>query len=75
MKADELSKAHNPQLSAALTALRRAALRARREAQMTHTGIVVIKAGKVARIDVNQVKESSGVYATKGNPDSHEDDS
>jgi hypothetical protein len=62
MKADQLSKARNPLLSAAMVAIQRAAQRARNEAARTHTGIVVARAGRIERIVVNEVSETAADY-------------
>ena len=62
MKPDQLDKAQNPLLPAALVAIQRAAQRARREAQRTHTGIVVTRGGRIERIEGNSVKEPPAEY-------------
>ncbi|MEN8130082.1 MAG: hypothetical protein ABFS45_07770 [Pseudomonadota bacterium] len=62
MKADQLSKARNPLLPAAMVAIQRAAQRARNEAARTHTGIVIARAGRIERIVVNEVRETAADY-------------
>ena len=51
MKAEELNKARNPLLPAAWVAIRRAALQAREQARRTRTAIVVMRRGKLVRIE------------------------
>ena len=62
MKADQLNKARNPLLPAALVAIQRAAQRARQVARQTHTAIVVARAGRIERIVLDDVREPSGRY-------------
>jgi hypothetical protein len=74
MKRNELDKARNPWLSGALVAIRRAAARARKEARMTHTAIVVLESGRLKRIPADKIGETAGVYGSdlppgdEGNP-------
>jgi hypothetical protein len=49
MKADQLNKARNPLLPAAMVAIQRAAERARKEAVRTHTGVIIARAGIIER--------------------------
>ena len=62
MKADQLSKAHNPLLPAAMVAIQRAAQRARQVARQTHTAIVVARAGRIERIALDEVRETTAGY-------------
>jgi hypothetical protein len=62
MKADQLEKARNPLLPAAMQAIQRAAKRARQEALRTHTGIVVERSGQIERIEWNLLNESAAEY-------------
>lgn len=50
MKAQDLAKAQNPDMRAALGALRRAAQMARATAIQTNTHLVVMKDGRIQRI-------------------------
>ncbi len=62
MKADQLNKAHNPLLPAAMDAIQRAAWRAREVARQTHTAIVVVRAGRIERIALDEVREMPAGY-------------
>lgn len=57
MKAQDLSKARNPELRASLAALRRAAALARRTAIQTDTDLLVVKDGKLVRIPAEQLRQ------------------
>lgn len=50
MNANDLAKAKDPDLRAALSALRRAALAARRTAIQTNTHLVIVKDGRLQHI-------------------------
>lgn len=63
MKQQELSKATNPDLSASLIAMRRAAQTARRIAVQTDTAIVLVKHGKPVRITAQRLRESDTAFA------------
>ena len=65
MKPEQLSQAKNPLLPAAMVALRRAAQRARREAMLTRTAIVVVREGRPVRLRLNQVNEASMKYRSQ----------
>lgn len=56
MKADQLNKARNPLLPAAMVAIQRAAGRARNEAVRTHTGVIIARAGMIERIVLNDLQ-------------------
>ncbi|MES9942745.1 MAG: hypothetical protein ABW104_20475 [Candidatus Thiodiazotropha sp. 6PLUC2] len=56
MKADQLNKARNPLLPAAMVAIQRAAERARNEAVRTHTGVIIARAGMIERIVLNDLQ-------------------
>ncbi len=74
MKPEQLSKAHNPLLPAAVVAIKRAAQRARRDAELTRTAIVIAQAGKVVRIEVKQVREEVADYEATDKQQDHEGD-
>ena len=57
MKPRDISEAKNPDLRAALVAMRRAAEMARRVAIQTDTEIIVVRDGKPVRISAAQVRE------------------
>lgn len=57
MTQQELSKAKNPDLRAALAALRRAAEMARITAIQTDTEIVIVKDGKPVRIPAEELRK------------------
>ena len=57
MKAQDLSKARNPDLRASLAAMQRAAELARKIAIQTDTAIVVVKDGKPVRITADQLRK------------------
>lgn len=75
MKADQLNKARNPLLPAAMVAIQRAAQRARQLAHQTHTSIVVARAGKIERIASDEVREGAAEYRGGSMPDRGEGDS
>ena len=62
MKADQLNKARNPLLPAAMNAIQRAAQRARQVARQTHTAIVVAREGRIERITLDEVRETPTGY-------------
>lgn len=63
MKPETITQAHDPILPLAMTAMRRAAQRARETALRTNTALIVVKEGKVIRIEPYQIREES---ANKG---------
>ena len=68
VKANQLNKAQNPLLPAAMVAIERAARRARQVARQTHTAIVVSRSGKIERITLDEVRETVAVYKQKSTP-------
>ncbi|MET0045541.1 MAG: hypothetical protein ABW100_18720 [Candidatus Thiodiazotropha sp. 6PLUC3] len=62
MKADQLNKARNPLLPAAMVAIQRAAERARNEAVRTHTGVIIARAGMIERIVLNTASFSASLF-------------
>jgi len=56
LKAQDLSKAKNPELRASLAAMERAAAMARQIAIQTNTAIVVVRDGKMIRIPADQLR-------------------
>jgi hypothetical protein len=60
MKAQDLAKAHSPELRASLTAMRRAAALARKTAIQTGTDLVIVKDGKLIRISADQLRQDAG---------------
>lgn len=62
MKADQLNRARNPLLPAVMVAIQRAARRARQVARQTRTAIVVARAGRIERILVDEVRETTADY-------------
>jgi sensor histidine kinase regulating citrate/malate metabolism len=65
MKAQDLSKAKNPELRASLAAMERAAAMARKIAIQTDTAIVVVQDGKLIRISAEQLRQEE---QNGGNP-------
>ncbi len=63
MRAEQIDQAKNPLLPAALVALKRAALRARKDALAAHTGIVVARNGKVVELELDRIREPEGDYS------------
>lgn len=59
MKPETITQAHDPILPLAMTAMRRAAQRAREIALRTNTALIVVKEGKVIRIEPYQIREES----------------
>ena len=55
MNANDLSKAKDPDLRAALGALRRAAQSARKTAMQTNTHLVIMKDGRLQRIAASEL--------------------
>ncbi len=75
MKTDQLKKARNPLLPAAMVAIQRAAQRARQVARQTHTSIVVSRAGKIEWIAMDEVREGAAEYRGESMPGRGEGDS
>ncbi len=75
MKPDQLNKARNPLLPAAMAAIQRAAQRARQVARQTHTSIVISRAGKIERIALDEVREGAAEYRGESMSDRGEGDS
>ena len=65
MNANDLSQAKNPDVRAALGALRRAAHSARKTAIQTNTHLVIVKDGRVQRIAASELALQE---AAKNNP-------
>ena len=57
MNPEQVSKARNPLLPAALAAIKRAAQRARREALATHTAILITRQGRIVRLEESDIRE------------------
>ena len=55
MNASDLAKAKDPDLRAALDALRRAAQSARKTVMQTNTHLVIVKDGRLQRIDAAEL--------------------
>lgn len=55
MNADDLTKAKDPDLRAALGALRRAALAARKTAMQTDTHLIIVKDGRLQHISAEEL--------------------
>ena len=62
MNANDLAKAKNPDVRAALGALRRAAQMARKTAMQTNTHLVLMKEGRLQRIAASELiqQEAAG---------------
>lgn len=60
MTAEEISKAKDPDLSASMQAIQRAAALARRMAMQTATGIVIVKEGQIVRVPADQLRRELG---------------
>jgi hypothetical protein len=56
MKAQDLSKAKNPDLRGSLAAMERAAAMARKIAIQTNTSLVVVQDGKLIQIPADQLR-------------------
>ena len=65
MNANDLAKAKDPDVRAALGALRRAAQSARKTAIQTNTHLVIVKDGRLQRIGASELALQE---ATKTNP-------
>jgi hypothetical protein len=66
MIAQDLSKAKNPDVRAALGALRRAALMARKTVMQTNTHLVIMKEGRLQRIAASElVQQEAANSGTK----------
>lgn len=57
MNANDLSQAKDPDVRAALGALRRAALQARKTAILTETNLVIVKDGRMLRISADELRQ------------------
>jgi hypothetical protein len=66
MKPEQIFKARNPLMPAALVAIRRAAQQARREARLTHTAVIVSRQGHLVRLEAREVRENAGGYSNVG---------
>jgi len=62
MKSEQINKARNPLLPAAMVAMQRAALRARQIASQTQTAIVVTRGERIEHITPNEVREPTQGY-------------
>jgi hypothetical protein len=62
MNPENISLAHNPLLPAALVAIRRAARLARSEARRMGTAIVIIRNGRIVRLESADVREQEAEY-------------
>lgn len=60
MKPETIDQARDPLLRLSLVAMRRAAHRAREIAQRTHTALIIVRGGKVVRIEPGRIQEESG---------------
>lgn len=59
MKPEDISKAKDPDIRAALGALKRAALLARKTAIQTGTDLIVVKNGQLTRISTKELLQSA----------------
>jgi hypothetical protein len=59
MNPRDISDAKDPDVRSSLTALRRAAALARKEAIQTNTDIVVVKDGQIEVIDANTLRQEA----------------
>ena len=62
MKPETIGQARDPVLPLSLVAMRRAAQRAREIAQRTHTALIIVRDGKVVRIEPGRIQEQSSKY-------------
>ena len=62
MRPEQLSSARNPLLPAAMTAIRRAAQRARKEARRMGTAVVILRDGRLVRLESAGVREPASEY-------------
>jgi argonaute-like protein implicated in RNA metabolism and viral defense len=67
MRPEQLSSARNPLLPAALTAIRRASQRARKEARRMGTAIVILRDGRLVRLEGAGVREPAAEYEADRN--------
>ena len=65
MKSEQINKARNPLLPAAMVAIQRAALRARQIASQTQTAIVVTRGGRMEHITPHEDKEPMQGYGNR----------
>ncbi len=72
VRPDQLVKARNPLLPAAIIAIQRAAQRARRDAMLTHTAIVIARVGRLVRIEAYQLREQAAGDDTTDKQQDHE---
>lgn len=61
MNTHDISNAKDPDLRSALTALRRASELARQEAIQTGTDIVVVREGRLVRIEARTLREHASI--------------
>jgi hypothetical protein len=62
MKPEAIEQARDPVLPLSLLAIRRAALRARETALRTHTALIIVKGGKLFRVEPVRIQEEIGQY-------------
>lgn len=64
MNAQDLSKAKNPDVRAALGALHRAAQMARKTVMQTNTHLVIMKEGRLRRIAASELVQQEAAYTS-----------
>lgn len=65
MNGNDTAKAKDPDVRAALGALRRAAQSARRTVMQTNTHLVIMKDGRLQRIDASQLAQQEAAKKSK----------
>ena len=74
MMPEQLSSARNPLFPTALTAIRRASQRARKEARRMGTAVVILRDGRLVRLESVGVREPAAEYDADRNKASGRDD-
>jgi hypothetical protein len=62
MKANEIDKARNPLLKLALPALQRAAQKAREQAILHNTRLILWRENQVVRLSADEIREQAADY-------------
>ncbi|EGQ62702.1 hypothetical protein GGI1_14496 [Acidithiobacillus sp. GGI-221] len=68
MNPEKILLAHNPLMPAALIAIRRAAQRARSEARRMGTAVVIMRDGRVVRLESADIREREAEYNVRQDP-------
>ncbi len=68
MNPEKILLAHNPLMPAALIAIRRAAQRARSDARRMGTAVVIMRDGRVVRLESADIREREAEYNIRQDP-------